>query len=124
MQSFYEKEYGDVELYSFTKELPSLMNKSDFAVSRAGASTLWELCANGLPAFYIPYPYAAGDHQYYNAEFIVQQDLGWCEREGEFDDDLLLSLMEQNMEEKSRGLMALSEENAAEAMIEMIEESL
>ena len=27
------------------------MSKADFAVSHAGASTLWEMCANSLPAF-------------------------------------------------------------------------
>ena len=36
------------------------MTKADFAVSRAGASTLWELCANQLPTFFIPYKHAAG----------------------------------------------------------------
>ncbi|RLA73083.1 MAG: undecaprenyldiphospho-muramoylpentapeptide beta-N-acetylglucosaminyltransferase [Epsilonproteobacteria bacterium] len=122
VKAFYDDEGYAVELYSFTKELPSLMNRSDFAISRAGASTLWELCANGLPAFYIPYPYAAGDHQYHNAQFIVQHALSWCERESAIDDDVILSLIDQDMEEKSRGLMALSEENAAENMIKMIEE--
>ncbi len=122
LKAFYEKEQYPVELYRFTKELPSLMNRSDFAFSRAGASTLWELCAVALPAFYIPYPYAAGDHQYYNAEFIVQKSLGWCQREAEINDTTLLALMDENLEEKSQGLMALSEENGAEKIIKMIEE--
>ncbi len=41
--------------------------------SRAGASTLWELCANSLPTLFVPYPYAAKDHQYTNAKFIEQK---------------------------------------------------
>jgi len=75
--------HEEVELYAFTTELDSLIAKADLAVSRAGASTLWELTANGCPALFVPYPYAAGDHQYHNAQFIVENNLGWCERESE-----------------------------------------
>jgi hypothetical protein len=74
LQKEYENLGVEVELYPFTKELPELIFEADLAVSRAGASTLWELTANGCPAFYIPYPYAAGDHQCHNASFIVENE--------------------------------------------------
>lgn len=45
---------------------------SDFAICRAGAMTISELAAAGLPAILIPYPYAAANHQYKNAQTIVQ----------------------------------------------------
>lgn len=45
------------------------MKNADLAISRAGASTLFELCANTLPTIFIPYPYAAKNHQYFNANF-------------------------------------------------------
>lgn len=44
---------------------------ADVAVCRAGASTLAELAARGLPAVLIPYPFAAGDHQRLNAQIFV-----------------------------------------------------
>ena len=47
-------------MFLIFKKIPSKNVKADFAVSRAGASTLWELCANHLPTFFIPYKYAAG----------------------------------------------------------------
>ncbi|MEA1893406.1 MAG: undecaprenyldiphospho-muramoylpentapeptide beta-N-acetylglucosaminyltransferase [Campylobacterota bacterium] len=106
-----------VELYSFTKDLASLIQKSDLAVSRAGASTLWELTTNGCPAFYIPYPYAAGDHQYFNARFIVENNLGWCEREGEDLSDKLISILEEPLEQKSENLIKYSARNVADEMI-------
>ncbi|WP_373000697.1 undecaprenyldiphospho-muramoylpentapeptide beta-N-acetylglucosaminyltransferase [Sulfurimonas sp.] len=130
-ESDYERvkqEYSDldveVELYGFTKELATLIQRADLAVSRAGASTLWEATANGLPAFYIPYPYAAGDHQYHNARFIVENELGWCERESEDLKAKLLEVLDEPLEEKSKKLMEYSNSDVADKMIEDVQESL
>ena len=99
------------------KELDTLIARSDFAVSRAGASTLWELTANGCPALFVPYPYAAGDHQYYNARFIVDNDLGWCEREGDKLRDKLLDVVNEPLEKKSEALLEYSSKDVAKKMI-------
>ncbi|MCF6340203.1 MAG: undecaprenyldiphospho-muramoylpentapeptide beta-N-acetylglucosaminyltransferase [Sulfurimonas sp.] len=117
VKSEYEKLGIKVELYAFTTELQSLIKTSDLAVSRAGASTLWELCANGLPALYVPYPYAAGDHQFYNAKFIVGNNLGWCEREGEGLKNKLLSILKEDLREKSEALLKYSNKDVASKMI-------
>lgn len=108
----------DVELYAFTKDLDILISKSDLAISRAGASTLWELTANGLPAMFIPYPHAAGDHQFSNAKFIVDNDLGWCEREGESLDTKLISILDEPLKDKSQRLLEYSQKDVAHKMIE------
>ena len=113
----------EVELYAFTTEIPRLIAESDLAVSRAGASTLWELSTNGCPAFYIPYPYAAGDHQFFNAHFIVENEMGWCEREsGTLKEKLLAVLDSPNLEEKSKKLLEHSNSNVAMKMIKNLEE--
>jgi UDP-N-acetylglucosamine--N-acetylmuramyl-(pentapeptide) pyrophosphoryl-undecaprenol N-acetylglucosamine transferase len=116
-----KKEYQaldvEAELYAFTKEMSTLMSKADLAVSRAGASTLWELCANGLPALFIPFPHAAADHQYYNAKFIVDNNLGWCEREDKDLKSILVSILTQNLESKSMALLKESSRDAAKNMI-------
>ncbi|XPV83215.1 MAG: glycosyltransferase [Halarcobacter sp.] len=66
------------------------MGEADFAVSRSGASTLWELCANSLPTLFIPYPYAAKDHQYTNAKFIENKGLCYVLRENELSSEEVL----------------------------------
>ncbi|MCQ2736684.1 MAG: undecaprenyldiphospho-muramoylpentapeptide beta-N-acetylglucosaminyltransferase [bacterium] len=45
----------------------------DLAAARAGATTLAELTARGIPSILIPYPHAAEDHQRKNAEFIASK---------------------------------------------------
>lgn len=113
------KELGvDAVVVGFSNDLATLISHADLAISRSGASTLWELCANGLPALFIPYPHAAADHQFYNAQFIVKHDLGWCEREAEGLDVKLLALLNERLEEKSRALMHYSKKGVAKAMID------
>lgn len=123
-----KKEYADlgveVELYGFTKDLPELISHADFAVSRSGASTLWELTTNGVPSLFVPYPYAAGDHQFYNAKFIVDNNLGWCKRESEDLKNTLLSILDEEFEDKSRRLLEHSTNNVAQKMIKDVEESV
>jgi UDP-N-acetylglucosamine--N-acetylmuramyl-(pentapeptide) pyrophosphoryl-undecaprenol N-acetylglucosamine transferase len=120
----YEDLGVEAEVYGFTKDLPSLMSKADLAVSRSGASTLWELSANGLPAFFIPYPYAAGDHQYYNAKHLVDNDLAWCFREGENLSENLRSILDEDLREKSEKLISSCEKNVASLMIKKVEKEL
>ncbi len=120
----YENLGVEVELYTFTKELPLLIAESDLAVSRAGASTLWELTTNGCPAFYVPYPHAAGDHQFFNAKFIVEHNLGWCERESEDLKSKLVAVIESDLRDKSKRLLEYSQKDVAKKMIKDLVESV
>jgi len=118
----YEKLGIDVELYGFTKELDKLIQKADFAVSRSGASTLWELCASGLPALFIPYPYAASNHQYYNAKFLQDQNLCYIATQEENPKELLLSILNEDLEQKSKKLIEITQKGVADLMIQRVKE--
>ncbi len=75
--------------FPFRGDVASLLQRADFAISRAGAMSLAELLATGTPAILIPYPFAAEDHQYHNALAFVQRGGGVVMRESEENLDLL-----------------------------------
>ncbi|MGP1450801.1 MAG: UDP-N-acetylglucosamine--N-acetylmuramyl-(pentapeptide) pyrophosphoryl-undecaprenol N-acetylglucosamine transferase [Wolinella sp.] len=123
----YEKlvyEYGrlgiSVDLFAFDKNLHERMHVADLAISRAGASTLWELCANALPCLFVPYPYAASDHQYHNARFIIERELGFLVREGELDDNVLLRILDENLYERSNRLARSIKRGASAQIVDFI----
>jgi UDP-N-acetylglucosamine--N-acetylmuramyl-(pentapeptide) pyrophosphoryl-undecaprenol N-acetylglucosamine transferase len=58
---------GGFFLTPFTTDPSQLYSAADFAIARAGAMTLTELCHFSIPAVLVPYPFAANDHQTPNA---------------------------------------------------------
>ena len=59
------------EVADFTPEVPALMGRAHLVVCRAGASTLAELTALGRAALLVPFPFAANNHQEFNARFLA-----------------------------------------------------
>ena len=108
------KELGvEAEVFGFSTKISDFMQEADFAIARSGASTLWELSAMACPALYIPYPYAAGDHQFYNAKFLVDQGVAWIMRESDIDIDKVIALLDEDMSKKSEKLQQLIEKDGA-----------
>ncbi len=121
LKRFYEEEDLDIELYDFIDDMPQVLNRADLAISRSGASTLWELCANALPAIFIPYPYAAGDHQYFNAKFLEDKNLAKIFREHKIDFDTILKLVNSiNLKKISQNLTNTIDKNGAKKIVQYI----
>ena len=59
------------EVHGFFQDMPALYERIDLAVTRAGATTVAELCCAGIGALYIPLPWAADDHQTANAKAVA-----------------------------------------------------
>ncbi|AFI06558.1 undecaprenyldiphospho-muramoylpentapeptide beta-N-acetylglucosaminyltransferase [Helicobacter cetorum] len=79
MRSYYQdlELLDKVELFAFHTNIVEVMHKADLCVSRAGASSVWELCANGLPTLFIPYPFASHNHQYHNVLEFEKENLSY-----------------------------------------------
>lgn len=67
----------------FFYNMNELYQQTDLVIARAGASTIAELSAIGLPAIFIPLPSAAENHQYENAKFIEEMAGGWTIKQNE-----------------------------------------
>lgn len=61
---------GNIIIKSYLYNMPLALAVADLAVFRAGAVGLAELTARKVPAILIPYPYAAENHQEYNARIM------------------------------------------------------
>ena len=62
----------DADLVPFIEDMASAYAWADLVVCRAGALTVAELCAVGVPAVFVPYPSAVDDHQTANARPMVE----------------------------------------------------
>jgi len=63
----YEDAGVSAEVFPFTDRMWECYERTDLIVARAGANTVAEVSALGIPSILIPYPYAADDHQRANA---------------------------------------------------------
>src|SRR3954453_17771019 len=68
------KNYSAVWVSEFITDMDKAYAAADVAVSRAGAMSVTELCVAKKPTVFVPYPFAAEDHQTVNAEYLVDRD--------------------------------------------------
>jgi UDP-N-acetylglucosamine--N-acetylmuramyl-(pentapeptide) pyrophosphoryl-undecaprenol N-acetylglucosamine transferase len=72
-----------VRLYAFVDDMNALYASSDLIISRAGASTVSELCVIARPCILIPSPNVAENHQWHNAMALVRVSAARMEEECE-----------------------------------------
>ncbi len=116
----YEKMGIEAEVFAFYPALDEKIAEADFAVSRAGASTLWELAASQIPTLFVPYPYAAGDHQYHNARYLAEQDAGYVIRQEDLRPDTLEAILNRPLAPVSRKLVEMIEPGGADRIVEAV----
>ncbi len=84
VKSAYAKNEIPAEAKAFFTDMARVYEMADLAVCRAGATTVAELSALAVPAFFIPFPFAADNHQALNAkslcdagaaEMVLEKDL-------------------------------------------------
>lgn len=82
------KKHNDLEhvqVHQFINKMDLAYAASNIIISRAGASSVSELCIVGKPVIFIPSPNVAEDHQTKNAKFIVDRHGAILLKENELD---------------------------------------
>jgi UDP-N-acetylglucosamine--N-acetylmuramyl-(pentapeptide) pyrophosphoryl-undecaprenol N-acetylglucosamine transferase len=77
LRAAYEAAGVQATLTPFIDDTAQAFADADLVIARAGASTVTELAAVGVPAIYVPFPHAVDDHQTTNARFVVDAGGGW-----------------------------------------------
>ena len=62
-----------VQISEFIEDMAEAYGWADLVICRAGALTVSEVAAAGLPAIFVPFPHAVDDHQTRNAEYLVER---------------------------------------------------
>ena len=83
----------EAELLPFIDDMASAYAWADLVVCRAGALTVAELCAAGLPALFVPFPGAVDDHQTANARPLVEAGAALVVQETELTPERLNALL-------------------------------
>lgn len=127
---YYEdyKKYNDkenVQVVAFIDRMDLIYAAADFVISRAGASSVSELCLVGKPTIFIPSPNVAEDHQTKNAKAIVEKNGAILLKESELDaafettfSDLISN--ENKQKELSQNIKSLAKPNATKDIVEQI----
>lgn len=105
--SYYEKVKNlkvseNIIIKPFIYELPSLMKSTDLMITRAGASTMSEIMALGIPSIFIPSPYVTNNHQYKNAMDLVNKNAGLILEEKDLTRDNLINLIDKTLSNKEQ----------------------
>jgi UDP-N-acetylglucosamine--N-acetylmuramyl-(pentapeptide) pyrophosphoryl-undecaprenol N-acetylglucosamine transferase len=114
---------------AFINEMEYAYAAADIVVARAGAMTVAELCVVKKPVLFVPYPFAAEDHQTVNARQLVDKQAALLVKDSEALDRVVpmvidLAKNEQKMAELKQNIGALAITNADERIAREIMKSL
>lgn len=130
LKAYCEVSEQTVEIDAFIDDMAEAYAWADVVICRAGALTVSEVAAVGVPAVFIPFPHAIDDHQTANAQWLVQAGAAWLMPQASLSVERLCQLFQQlasnrpllvEMANKAR---ALAMPGAAEAVADVCQEVL
>lgn len=89
----------NVKILPYVENLPGLLKNTDVLISRAGASTMSEVIALNVPTIFIPSPYVANNHQYYNALDLVEKKAALMIEEKNLSTEVVLNTIDKLLKE-------------------------
>ncbi|MBI1921213.1 MAG: undecaprenyldiphospho-muramoylpentapeptide beta-N-acetylglucosaminyltransferase [Geobacter sp.] len=92
----------NAEAKAFIDDMAVAYRWADLVICRAGATTISEVTACGKPCIFIPYPYAADDHQRRNAEALLGKGAGLMLMDRELSGERLAGMVKDLMRDHRR----------------------
>jgi UDP-N-acetylglucosamine--N-acetylmuramyl-(pentapeptide) pyrophosphoryl-undecaprenol N-acetylglucosamine transferase len=83
------KSFSNVYVNSFLNDMSAAYMAADMVISRAGAMSVAEIAITGKPCVFVPYPFAAEDHQTFNAKTLVDDGAAFMVKDAMVKDDLV-----------------------------------
>ncbi|MDR0815335.1 MAG: undecaprenyldiphospho-muramoylpentapeptide beta-N-acetylglucosaminyltransferase [Bacteroidales bacterium] len=119
-----KKRQAQVKVFRFINRMDLAFAAADLVISRAGASTISELCITGKPCILVPSPNVAEDHQTKNAMALVNKNAAIMITDKEAVDKLMntaIATVQQpeTLEPLSENIRKLAKFNAAQSIAEI-----
>ncbi len=123
------KENKNIHIAAFIDRMAEAYSAADLIICRAGAMTLAEIACYGLPAVLAPYPYAADNHQEYNAMTFVNAGAAVMIKNDELENKFLSVILpllkdEMRLRAMSESCLRLARPDAADVIAEEIKSCL
>ncbi|MBA3454440.1 MAG: undecaprenyldiphospho-muramoylpentapeptide beta-N-acetylglucosaminyltransferase [Deltaproteobacteria bacterium] len=122
------KRYADAgvtaDTRAFIKDMASAYHRADIIIGRAGATTVAELAIAGKPAIFIPYPFAADNHQEINAREMATAGAALMFKQSELTADRLADALRPLLTDSATrsamgaAMKTLAKPQAAAAVVE------
>lgn len=115
----------NIEVHDFLSDMPDRYAQADLVISRAGASSISELCLLGKPAILVPSPNVAEDHQTHNAMALVNKEAAVLVKDAEAAEKLVptaLALIQDDKQLKKlhTNVLKLAQKDSARRIAEEV----
>ncbi|WP_240375179.1 undecaprenyldiphospho-muramoylpentapeptide beta-N-acetylglucosaminyltransferase [Bacillus piscicola] len=117
---------NNVVIQPFIDNMPAVLYHADLIVTRAGATTLAEITALGLPAVLIPSPYVTNNHQEKNARMLSENGAAILRKETDLNGNLLLQDIDHILQDQKvwgamhEASLQLAYPHAAENVVRLV----
>ena len=116
---------ANIECLDFLSDMPDRYAQANLVISRAGASSISELCLLGKPAILVPSPNVAEDHQTHNAMALVNKDAAVLVRDVEAAEKLIPTALEliqneKRLEQLHTNVLKLAQTDSAKRIAEEV----
>lgn len=97
---------GQVKVMQFIREMDYAYAAADMIISRAGALAIAEICIVAKPVIFVPYPFAAEDHQTSNAMALVTHNAAMMIKDADVKNELIHKLKTLIADDAMQSIMA------------------